>query len=196
MSFINTVPEDSASGDTARIYEEDRDSLGYLPNYTRMFSHRPDVYEAWAGLNKAIKSNMDRRRYEVATMGAAIALKSSYCTLAHAGKLLDLGSDESEVRSLVDPDGPALDDQESAIFAFAAKIARSATSVTEEDIDRLRSLGLDDDEIFDVAAAASARCFFSKLLDATGTRPDAVFRQTIPGLVADLTVGRPVDDHV
>jgi hypothetical protein len=66
--------------------------------------------------------------------------------------------------------------------------------VTEDDIERLRSVGLSDTEIFDVAAAAAARCFFSKLLDATGTRPDSVFRQRIPGLVDDLTVGREPDE--
>jgi hypothetical protein len=54
---------------------------------------------------------------------------------------------------------------------------------------------LDDAEIFDVAAAAAARCFFSKLLDATGTLPDPVFRDSIPDLVDTLTVGRPIAEH-
>jgi hypothetical protein len=67
-----------------------------------------------------------------------------------------------------------------------------ATSVTEEDIDRLRSHGLSDSDIIDVAAAASARGFFSKLLDALGVQADASYAALGPELSAALTVGRPV----
>ena len=38
-------------------------------------------------LNTAIKSRMDLRRYELATVAAAQRLRSSYCSLAH-GKVL------------------------------------------------------------------------------------------------------------
>ena len=191
MSFIQTIPESDATGDTERLYESDRANSGYLPNYSRTFSHRPALYEAWKTLNSTVKSTMDLRRYELATVGAAVALRSSYCSLAHGERLLGLGSDEDEVRSLAGPE-PALGEQERAVVEFAAMVARDATSITQGDVDRLRAVGLDDAEIFDVAAAAAARCFFSKLLDATGTRPDGVYRETIPGLVEDLTVGRPL----
>ena len=167
--------------------------MGYVPNYTRAFSLRPDMFVVWTELIKTARSAMDARRYEIATVGAAIALESSYCTLAHGEKLLELGSDEAEVRSLV-TDGSALDEQEQTILEYAAKVARSAASVTEKDIEGLRLVGLNDTEIFDVAAVAAARCFFSKLLDATGTRPDAVFRERLPALVDALTVGRAPEE--
>ena len=48
---------------------------------------------------------------------------------------------------------------------FAEKVAQDATTVTQADIERLRSLGLSDPEILDVVLAAAARCFFSKALD-------------------------------
>jgi hypothetical protein len=65
--------------------------------------------------------------------------------------------------------------------------------VTEADIDRLRALGCDDREIFDVILAAAARSFFSKVLDATGTLPDSAYENMEPGLRDLLTVGRPID---
>lgn len=48
------------------------------------------------------------------------------------------------------------------------------------------------EEIFDVAATAAARCFFSKLLDALGAQADSSFNELDPTLRAVLTVGRPV----
>ena len=50
---------------------------------------RPEVYAAWGELLRAIKANMDLRRYELATLAAAQRLRSSYCSLAHGQVLLD-----------------------------------------------------------------------------------------------------------
>jgi uncharacterized peroxidase-related enzyme len=196
MSFIETVPETRSGEPVNDMYESARGSLGYVPNYTKTFSHRPELYRAWTNLIKNVSGAMDPRRYELATMGAAIALRSSYCSLAHGEKLVGLGASTDAVRSLAGSlESEELTDQERAIVRYAAKIARSATDVIDADAEELRSLGLDDAEIFDVAAAAAERCFFSKLLDATGTLPDPVFRDSIPDLVDTLTVGRPIAEH-
>jgi uncharacterized peroxidase-related enzyme len=193
MSYIETVPEDQASGDVAGIYQTLHDALGYLPNYGRQFSHRPAVFHAWAQLNGAIKSTMDPRRYELATVAAAVRRRSSYCSIAHAEKLLDLGSSPDEVTALAQaPSAAGLSDEEQAIVDYATKVAGDPASVDESDIERLRQAGLSDTEIFDVAAAAAARCFFASLSDALGTLPDPVFRERMPDLVDALAVGRPL----
>ena len=87
MAFIDTIPADVAEGDVVDMYETDRAGWGFLPNFTRAYSHRPGVYAAWRELNGAIKANMDERRYEIATLAAARRLRSSYCSLAH-GRVL------------------------------------------------------------------------------------------------------------
>jgi hypothetical protein len=51
---------------------------------------------------------------------------------------------------------------------------------------------LRDAEIFDVAAIAAARAFFTKLLDALGTEPDAAYMGLDEPLRTALTVGRPI----
>jgi alkylhydroperoxidase family enzyme len=87
MSCIETVAPGKAEGPVADMYEADRAAFGYLPNLTRAFSARPEVYLAWKQLNGAVKAGMDLRRYELATVAAARRLRSSYCTLAH-GEIL------------------------------------------------------------------------------------------------------------
>ena len=61
-----------------------------------------------------------------------------------------------------------LEPGERAMMAFIEKLVRNAHEVTRADVEALRSHGYRDEEIFDVAAAGAARCFFSKLLDALG----------------------------
>jgi uncharacterized peroxidase-related enzyme len=194
MAFIRTVPAEAADGAVAELYDGDRKSWGYVPNFTKTFAHRPDVYRAWQQLNATIKSSMDLRRYELATVAAAGALRSSYCTLAHGRVLAEqvMGS-ESVIRFLTDRESAPLDAAERAVVAFAEKVALRADQVTQADVDELRAQGLSDEEIFDVALAAGARCFFSKVLDATGTEPDAAFQDLEPGLREALTVGRAIE---
>lgn len=101
MAFIDTVHEDQAAGATAEMYAADEEAFGYLPNFTRAFSLRPTVYGAWRQLNDAIKSGMDLRRYELATVAAASRLRSSYCSLAHGSVLMDKFLDADSVAAVV-----------------------------------------------------------------------------------------------
>jgi len=193
MAFIDTIPTDAARGDVADMYETDRAGWGFLPNFTRAYSHRPDVYAAWRGLNGSIKANMDERRYELATLAAARRLRSSYCSLAH-GRVLARHMPGAAVRNIVlGQPSDELDEVDMAVIDLADKVAADATTVTQADIERLRGLGLSDAEILDVVLAAAARCFFSKVLDAVGCEPDSAFNELLePGLRDALTVGRPI----
>lgn len=137
---------------------------------------------------------MDERRYDLVTVAAARRLRSSYCSLAHGKILAEKFHTPDEVTGFYQGDdlGP-LDETDRAVMDLADKVAADATSVTEGDIERLRNLGLSDRDIFDVVLAAAARCFFSKVLDATGTLPDAAYHDLEPDLREALTVGRPVE---
>ena len=192
MSFLETIDEGAAREKVAEQYEEEKSSRGYLPNYVQTFSLRPEVFEAWGSLITTIKRNMDLRRYELVTLAAAQALQSSYCSLAHGKILLDKFLDANALLDLVVQ--PSGNDVDRAVMDLAGKVAKDAPSVTEDDIETMRRVGLTDQEIFDVIAAAAARAFFTKVLDGTGTRPDSEYRNLLgDDLVDALAVGRPVD---
>gem|GEM_PF-1211417 len=109
MPFIHGVAEDSATGLLAELFAADRNSRGYLPSLATTFGIRPEVYQGWRQLNGAIKTNMDARRYELATLAAAAALGSSYCSLAHGRVLVQEYMSEEEVIGLVsDPDSSVI----------------------------------------------------------------------------------------
>lgn len=170
-------------------------SAADAPNYRKVFSHRPAVYPAYEQLGDAIKAGMDMRRYELVTLAAADALRSSYCALAHGQILAErFMAPEAVLAAVGDRQHPELDDLDIAVMDLAAKVAADATAVERSDVDRLRSLGLADAEILDVVLAASLRCFFSKVLDGAGARADASFAEMEPALREALTVGRPIAD--
>lgn len=157
-------------------------------NLEKAFGLRPDVLRAWQQLNGAIKASSDLRRYELATLAAARRLRSSYCCLAHGKVLAEQFYDFETVPRL--PEG--LDEADRATMAFAEKVVDDATSITQADVEELRAHGLSDAEVCDVVLAATARCFFSKTLDALGAQPDASYRELGPAFTGPLTVGRPI----
>ena len=162
-------------------------------NYERAFEDRPEVYAAWAQLNGAIKARMDPRRYELATLAAAQRLRSSYCSLAHGKVLLERFGEP--VRDIaVNRRSAGLSEVDIAVMDLAERVVDDATRIGDADLQILRTLGLSADEIMDVVLAASARCFFSKTLDALGVRPDSSFRELDAALQEALVVGRPIAD--
>jgi uncharacterized peroxidase-related enzyme len=168
-------------------------------NSTKAYSLRPQALHAWEQLGAVIKANMDLRRYELATIAAARRLKSTYCSLAH-GKVMvakEMIEPEQLRDVVVDHHDAGLDEVDVAIMDLADKVVVDATTVTGKDFDRLRDLGCTDAEILDVILSAALRCFFSKVLDATGAQADAAFRAdpTLadpPDLLPTLTPGRPI----
>ena len=196
MTFIRTISPADAEGPVREMYEQARSRFGYVPNWAKVFSLRPAVRDGWAALLRSIESNLPIRSYELATLAAARALRSSYCSLAHGSVLANKVFDPMAVTAIMtgQADGP-LEPRECAMMAFAEKVALNAERIASTDIEILRSHGYTDEEIFDFAAAAAARCFFSKLLDALGVQADSKFNELDPALRRALTVGRPVSDR-
>lgn len=194
MAFIATIPEAAAAGAVAEMYAKDKQNMGYLPNYTRLFSHRPEVMAAWGALLGAIRGHMDLRRYELITLAAARALSSSYCMLAHASVLKKQQVfTEAELTDIAARlDTAVLTPAEQAMMQYAEQVVRDATQTSQSDIDNLKAHGFSDAEIFDITTAAAVRCFFSKTLDALGATADDVYLALDEELQQALVVGRPI----
>jgi uncharacterized peroxidase-related enzyme len=193
MPYLQTVPPEDAAGEVKAMYDKDLAAQGYVANYTSAFSLGPDVLQGWLALKDAITSGMDPRLYELATVAVATAIRSSYCSLVH-GRILATNyyPADTVVSIAADDTGDALEAADAAVVRFARKVAEEADKITQEDIDELRGLGFADADVFNIIVAAAARCFFSKVLDATGTLPDASLHAMPHQLRSALTVGRDI----
>ena len=196
--FIGRTNEGGATERVAEYFAAQRAFWGFLPNYAHCFAGRPEVADAWSALNTAIREGMDRRRYELATLAAARQRRSTYCSIAHASFLRDVCQDEATVRALAcDASGGLLQETDRLIYRFATKVAADAASVTQHDVDELRSAGLADEDIAGVVQAVAARLFFTAVLDGLGALTDPQTAGTFePDLLTFLTVGRPVAHDV
>ena len=193
MAFIETFPASAINDDVRAMYARQEAHWGFVPNYAKVFCHRPEIMALWAQLQAGIKRHMDKRRFELVTLVAAHALRSTLCSLAH-GKALTEFFSVDDVLAITRGEAPAsLSDGEAAMLDFARKVARDASSVRAEDVERLRRHGFSDAEVFDIAATAAARAFWTKLIESLGVEAEPPLRALSQELRDALVVGRPVD---
>ncbi len=193
MAFIDTTPPEAAEGALAAMYLRQQHAWGFVPNYAKVFCHRPEVLARWGQLLTEIRRPMDKRRFELVTFTAAYALGNSACALVHGKALAEFFSHE-QICALADGDGAGiLGDAEQAMVGFARQVATDATRITEAQVAALRAHGYGDGEIFDIAATAAGRAFWVKLLDALGVLADSPCLAMDESLRRALTVGRPID---
>lgn len=193
MAFIATTPPEAAEGAVAAMYLRQQHAWGFVPNYAKVFCHRPEVLARWGQLLSEIRRPMDKRRFELVTFVAAHALGNSACALVHGNALAEFFSHE-QVCELAAGDGAGiLSDAERAMVEFARQVAIDATRTTPAQVAGLRAQGYADAEIFDIAATAAGRAFWAKLLDALGVLADSPCLAMDESLRRAMNFGRPID---
>lgn len=172
MTAIHTPSEAEVDGAAARLYADDRESLGYVASHTRVTALNPDAVAAFEQLIRSVVSSLGMRRYELVTLAAAGALGSTACRAHHGLKALGfIDADELE-RIARDYRTAGLPPEEVAMMAFAERLSGDSAAMTQADAAELQRLGFSDREIVDIAFAAAARNFYSRSLHALGVEPD------------------------
>ena len=193
MAFIKTRRPSEASGEVLEMYQRQQDHWGYVPNYAKLFSHRPEVLARWGRLLAELRRPIDDRRFEMVTFVAACELKNSACALTHGAELAKFIGINKVLAIAGGREAEVLPEAEAAIVRFARVVARDASKVTEGQVGALkRKHGITDDEIFDIAAIAAGRSFFTKLLDALGCEADIAYMSFDKELREALSIGRPI----
>jgi uncharacterized peroxidase-related enzyme len=193
MAFIKTIPASEATDDVRAMYARQEGEWGYVPEYAKVFCHRPEVMARWGRMLAEIKRPVDDRRLELVTFAAAHKLRHSSCSLAHGAKLARIIDREAVIAIADGREEDVLSAAEVAMVRFARRVAKDASKITSGEVEALKTIhGLSDSEVFDIAAVAAARSFFTKVLDALGSEPDLPFMNLDTELRQKLTVGRPI----
>lgn len=165
--FLAEAPSSDA---TEAAYDADRDADGYVWNVTRLWSWRPDLYEAFAALRASLmdSSVLTERDWAVLVTATAAERDDSYCALAWGARLSKLSDDETAAQILAGVPAPELSDREAALAAWARQVVRDPNAATDRDVARLREVGLGDREIFEATAFVAFRLAFPTVNDALG----------------------------
>lgn len=187
------LPEPPASADVEAMYDEDRDSDGYVSNTTRLWCWRPDAMEAFFRARALLQRDSDLSAADVAVLFAATAAarSDSYCSLSWGAQLAEK-ADPHTAAQVLGGSSTGLDVRSAALADWARRVAKDPNSTTPADVDRLRGAGLTDRQVFEATMLIAWRMAFSAVNGALGAQPDAQLAAAVPEPVRNaVSYGRP-----
>ena len=191
--FLQTIEDDEATGRVAEIYEKQKAQLGFVMEAAKCFTARPDLLPIYTDFSDRIRAgfSLGVREWRLITLIAAKQIPSTYCSHVYGKQLIgDLGSKEAVLAVQKDFRKAGLPDKDVAMLAYAEKVARDASGISQADIDPLRAAGFSDRQICDIALCAAFRCFVSRFFDAVGAGTEPDFIDGDESFRSAMTVGR------
>jgi len=173
MSYLRETTFDEKDYPTLKLIKED---YGFIPNFFKAQTARPDLLDAEVGLVDAIlikEGALARSQKEYIFLVCSAANLSTYCVTAHCEiiRMLKLSGPEPEQIALdhMSTDLPMVD---KALLNFALKLNNHALKVTQEDIDDLRTYGFSDQQILEAVMCVGLAKFANCVGFGLGTVPD------------------------
>jgi len=159
MSLLTMPTVENATGEVKEIFDEIQAAFGMVPNGIRLWSASP---KALRGQWDHIKHRMskDQENQKLHTIIRYLVSDESgckYCVGFNGGMLMNhYDVTQDELIAMNDkPSTAPLDERNKALLIFAMKAVKDAESVTAEDINLLKRLGITETEMFDIVHAAS-----------------------------------------
>jgi len=151
----------------ADIFEWVTEMESAVPNHFYVEMNFPEFLKAKLGATKALWMHGELSMPEIQHVGILVSQANGcpYCTAAFCTILnYGLGTAEEYVQHLVEDGVSAVDDGRlKTIISFALKVNVDAKSITDEDVDTLRSVGLSDKGIVQLIHVVSDFCAYNRL---------------------------------
>jgi alkylhydroperoxidase family enzyme len=173
------------------MYDGDVETMGFVMNVSRLWTQLPEAQDGLFALlgTAAHTAGLTFRQRAILVTACASAMRDSYCSLAWGNKLAREAGAEVAGGVLRGED-ELLDDAERAL---ARRVAREPNATTPADVQELRDVGYDDQQVFAVTLFLALRLAFSTVNDALGALPDRELDAEAEAPVRDaVTFGRPV----
>ena len=153
-----------------------KDSFGFVPNFYRAQTMRPDLIDAEAQLVEAVlvkEGALTRRQKEYIFLVCSAANLSTYCLAAHCEIVRMLGIEGPEPEQIaLDHTAAKIPVPFKALLNFAAKLNGQPTKITKRDVDVLHTYGYTDQQIMEAVLMVGLAKFANFVAFGLGASPD------------------------
>jgi uncharacterized peroxidase-related enzyme len=173
MAHLDYVDPEAASRAVQSMLETDEETYGRPSLFARVMAHHPGLLEARQQYTEAVveKGELDLTLVELIAVAISGTNDCAYCVVSHVEHLIEqLGVEEDLARAVARRDYQALDSRERAVVELADQIARDPAGVGPDGIDRLRTVGFED-EIVAIVTACAMAVSANVIADALGLDP-------------------------
>jgi len=173
MTYIRETPFNEEDHPTLKLIKDD---YGFIPNYFKAQTARPDLIDAQVQLVDAIllkEGALSRELKEYVFLVCSAANLSTYCVTAHCEiiRMLKMEGPEPEQIALdhMSTDLPIVD---KALLNFTLKLNNHPLKVTQDDIDDLKTYGFNDQQILEAVVCVGLAKLANFIGFGLGTVPD------------------------
>ena len=179
ISRLNVPAEDEVPDEVKELWARPLERLGFVPNVLRIFALRPKHLLAWwAYYDELLRgdSGLTKAQREMIAVVVSATNRCHYCVVSHSAALRKLTEDPTLVEQLATGYKYAqLEERERAMLDFAVKLTEESHRCGDEDVDALREVGWNDEEIMDIAQVAAMFNFTNRLASGLGWVPNAEY---------------------
>ena len=174
------VPEmKDLPGDIQEICLGAKEHFGFVPNVVKALAHRPNELRAFLAYNDALmnkESGITAAEKEMIILAHSNHNGCSYCVQSH-GAALRIAADNPTIADQVTVNYREADitPRQKAMIDFAMKVTTDSRAIEEEDFEALRSHGLSDEDIWDIAGITSFFNLSNRMMNFAAIRPDDEF---------------------
>ncbi len=158
------------------LFADIKSQFGFVPNFYRAQTTRPDLLESQAQLVNALLINeraLSRKQKEYVFLVCSAANLSTYCVTAHCEIVRMLGIEGPEPEQIaVDYAATNLPMATKALLGFAIKLNNQPTRIKKDDVDGLRTFGYNDEQIMETVLIVGLAKFANYVSFGLGTVPD------------------------
>jgi len=170
---------EDAPPDIRRRIEEVQAKTGFVPNVFLALLHRPDEWRAFVAYHDAVMerpSGLSKAEREMIVVATSAAWDCPYCVVAH-GAILRVRSKDPLLADFLAANYRHADltPRLRAMLDYAVKLSVRPQEVEEADVERLRSHGFGDDDVWDIAAVTALFALSNRLAHAAAMRPNPEF---------------------
>jgi uncharacterized peroxidase-related enzyme len=156
-----------------------QDKAGFIPNVFLALAHRPDEFRAFFAYHDALMEKaggLTKAEREMIVVATSSVNHCHYCVIAH-GAILRIRSKQPLLADQVAINylNADLTPRQRAMLDFAVTIAERSHTAGEDDFARLRTHGLQDDDIWDVGAIAALFALSNRMANMLALRPNDEF---------------------
>jgi len=156
-----------------------QEKAGFVPNVFLALAHRPDEFRAFFAYHDALmdkQGGLTKAEREMIVVATSAANQCQYCVVAH-GAILRVRAKDPLIADQVAANYRKADitPKQRAMLDFAMKVSRQSEEVGDEDLERLRKQGFNDEDIWDIAAISAFFAMSNRLANFTTMRPNDEF---------------------
>ena len=153
--------EDDLDGDIKEYYAKCRDKLGLVPNVIRAYTANQVKLRNFIAFYNTLMLDEDgcalsKLEREMIAVVVSAANRCYYCLVAHGQAVRQLSGDPQLGEMMIMNYRVAtLDQRQRAMLDFTWKLTKTPDAVSEDDRRRLRQVGFDERDIFDICDVAA-----------------------------------------